>query len=220
MPRRKVLLVNKEIYHVYNKTVGNELALKATEDIKEALKRIKYYSILRDLRYSMFIKNNNFDTSEESKNTLNNKLVEIFAYALMPNHFHFLIKQKEDNGVRIFLTNFQNSYARYYNIKNKRNGSLFQNRFKAKLITTTEQLIHLVRYIHLNPITSYIMEFEDLKNTVITSYQDYINKQEKSILNTDFILKEFQALDKFMSFHSNQVDFQRKLNKIKNLFFD
>lgn len=72
----------------------------------------------------------------------------------MPNHFHLLIKQTEQNGISEFVGKFSNSYTKYYNTKHNRVGALLQGQLKAVLIESGEQLIHVSRYIHLNPTSS------------------------------------------------------------------
>jgi len=78
--------------------------------------------------------------------TLANKnglLVDILAYCLMPNHFHFLLRQNLEKGISIFLGNFQNSYTKYFNLRNKRQGSLFLTPFKAVRIEDDDQFLHV-----------------------------------------------------------------------------
>lgn len=144
-------------------------------------------------------------------------LVEIYSYSFMPNHLHLLAKEIKEMGIRSFMHNFQNSFAKYYNIKNKRHGSVFQNRFKAKLVQTTEQFIHVVRYINLNPVTAHIIEFNELKNSLVTSYRDYLVDNSETFITKDKLIREFKNKERFIQFHEDQVDYQRKLAKIKKI---
>lgn len=76
----------------------------------------------------------------------------MIAYCLMKNHFHFLLRQNSNIPISTFMLRLSTSYAKYFNIKYGEVGSLFQDRFKAKLVETDEYLLHLSRYIHQNPI--------------------------------------------------------------------
>lgn len=77
--------------------------------------------------------------------------VEILAYCLMQNHFHLLIYQVEQGALSQFMKSLMSSYSRYFNLRYKRSGSLFENRFKSALISNDTYLMHISRYIHLNP---------------------------------------------------------------------
>lgn len=92
----------------------------------------------------------------------------------MPNHFHLLLQQIRDGGITEFISKLTNSYTRYFNIRNKRIGPLFQGEFKAVHVETDEQLIHLSRYIHLNPIVSYITK--KLESYQWFSYLEYLGR--------------------------------------------
>jgi len=79
-------------------------------------------------------------------------IVKFVCYALMPNHFHFIVQQVENGGISKFMQKLGTGYTKYFNKRYKRNGVLFQGVFKAKHISTDEYLLHLSRYIHLNPL--------------------------------------------------------------------
>ena len=137
----------------------------------------------------------------------------------MPNHFHFLIRGLTETGIKEFISNFQNSYAKYFNIKNDRTGSLFQPMFKAVRIESDKQLIHVSRYIHLNPITSYLIETKDLNKYPWSSYSEYINNIE-SFIEKDLILNFFKSAKDYKKFVLDQVEYQRELDKIKHLVLE
>ncbi|MBI4067157.1 transposase [Candidatus Gottesmanbacteria bacterium] len=147
-------------------------------------------------------------------------LVEIYSYSYMPNHYHFLLKQKQDKGVQLFIGNLQNSFAKYFNIKNSRDGGLFQNSFKAKRVETDEEFIHISRYIHLNPVTSYLIEFNKLTTYPWTSFPIYAGNSPSNFINTLFITHHFKTKEKYIQFCADQVNYQRNLNKIKHLLVD
>ena len=157
MPRRKVVLANQEIYHIFNKFVADEEVFDKARYLSHAINLLEYYQKPQKIRYSAFKKLNNEEKKKYSKLlTTLDPYVEIFSYALMPNHYHILLKQVSENGIQKFIANFQNSFARYYNLKNKRRGSLFINAFKSKRVENESILLHISRYIHLNPVTSYL----------------------------------------------------------------
>jgi putative transposase len=73
--------------------------------------------------------------------------VTVIAYCLMPNHFHLVLRQNEDGGISQYLADFQNSYTKYFDLKHRRSGAIFNRQFKAVLIESENQLLHLTRYI-------------------------------------------------------------------------
>ena len=139
----------------------------------------------------------------------------------MPNHYHLLVKQLRDNGIITFVSNIQNSFAKYFNTKHERSGSLFQNPFKSRWVGTTEDFMHVSRYIHLNPVTSYIVEVKNLNNYPFTSYPYYAQGKGANLLNTDFLLDIFGGSRKrYGEFVNDRVNYQRELARIKSLIIE
>lgn len=78
--------------------------------------------------------------------------VDVMAYVLMENHYHFLIKPKSPDSITKLFSKLGDSHSKYINIKYQLVGHLFQDRFRAKLVDKDEYLVHLSRYIHVNPV--------------------------------------------------------------------
>jgi REP element-mobilizing transposase RayT len=78
------------------------------------------------------------------------KLVSIVAYCLLPNHFHLLLKQEQDNGITQFMQRLGTSYTMFFNKKYDRNGPLFAGKFKAKILDGFFALPTVSSYINLN----------------------------------------------------------------------
>lgn len=224
MPYRKTPLVNGEIYHVYNRSVAHQPIFLTDTYYQRAYEVLSYYNNLNPpVRFSHFSRFPSSFKKEilESLNKENQKLVQILAFCFMPNHFHFLIKEIREKGISKFMRIFQNSYAKYFNTKTERSGSLFQSMFKAVRILTDEQLLHITRYIHLNPVTSYILkDIKELSNYAWSSYPNYIAKRYSEITNTKEVLSFFANKDEFVKFTEDQIDYQRKLDKIKHLLLE
>ena len=139
----------------------------------------------------------------------------------MPNHFHFLLKQRKDGGITRFLSNFQNSYTRYFNVRHQRTGHLFQGQFKAVRMETDEQLLHVSRYIHLNPYSSYLVkDFKALKDYPWSSLGEYLNLFDHKVSEKQTLLSFFSSVKKFEQFIFNQKDYQRELESIKHLLLE
>ncbi|MBI2337742.1 transposase [Candidatus Daviesbacteria bacterium] len=220
MPGRLTPLVNDQIYHVFNRGINHQPTFLDKLEYKRARLVIDFYRFSNlPAKLSKFLTLSNDDRTKIMDNLRkeDDKLVEILAFCLMPNHFHFLIKQIKDKGISKFLGNFQNSYTRYSNTKRERDGSLFLDQFKAKLIITDEQLIHISRYIHLNPYTSYVVK--DL-NTLFaypwSSLSEYLSNKAE-ICNLDIIMSLFINPKVYQKFIEDHADYQRQLHKIQHL---
>ncbi len=224
MPYRVTPLVTGEVYHVFNRSIARQPIFLTSKDFQRALDLTNYYNHLNPpIRFSHFnrlpilLKNKVWENLIKE----NQKLVDILAFCLMPNHIHFLIKEIKDNGITTFMRKFQNSYAKYINAKTERTGSLFQSMFKAVRILTDEQLVHVARYIHLNPITSYMVKnIEQLKVYPWSSFPLYLDKNYSGLINTEEILNSFKSRVELIKFTEDQISYQRELAKIKHLLFE
>lgn len=219
MPYRKIPIASGEIYHVFNRSIAKQPIFLYDRDYQRVIEVIKFYRH-KDLplRFSHYNR-----LPLEQKGQIGNLIeespvvIEILAFCLMPNHLHFLLKSLTEDGVIKFMSNLQNSYAKYFNIRHERTGSLFQPMFKAVRIESDEQLIHVCRYIHLNPVTAYLVKtIEDLENYPWSSYIYYLSNS-LSFISKELILSFFKNLKEFKKFTADQVDYQRRLNLIKHL---
>jgi len=221
MTYRRQPIVPGQIYHIFNKSIAGEPIFLNAKDYSRFLKTIDFYRFSSPpLRFSFFdrlpiIERDNFLKNLKERGQ---KLVSIYAFCLMPNHFHFLAKELVDEGIKRFVSNLQNSYAKYFNTKRKRQGSLFQEMFKAVLIETEEQFLHVARYIHLNPYSSFLVRtISQLENYPWSSFGDYLGKTRFEFLDKDFLNGFYPSSESLRSFTLDQKDYQRRLEKIKHL---
>ncbi len=222
MPRRLLPLVEGQIYHVFNRGIDHRPTFSDKRELNRAMSSIDYYRFVNTpLRFSKFLKLSNADRNKQlDKIKTSMRLVDILGFCLMPNHFHLLLRQTYESGISKFLSTFQNSYTKYFNTKNERTGPLFLGQFKAVLVETEEQLIHVSRYIHLNPSTSYVVkDFESLLNYSWSSLAEYMEKKEL-MCETETILNFFKSRKDYVDFLKDQVGYQRELDRIKHLLLD
>lgn len=205
---KKPRFVENQIYHIYNRGVEKRDIFIDKQDYLRFIHGLFEFnnkeSIINTLYHfdSKFMEVNSFYIEKEKKPR--KLLVEILIFTLMPNHFHLLLKQKEEGGIIKFMQKLGTGYTMYFNKKYKRVGGLFQGRFKAVLVNEESHFIHLPFYIHTNPLdllnykSSTLIDWEKqmdfLENYRWSSYLDYIGKKNfPSVTSREFLLEFFSG---------------------------
>jgi len=219
---RKIIFGNGEYYHIFNRGVEKRPTFTNKHEFLRAIDTANFYKFGElQVKYSKFL-NLSKDKKIEFLKKLdeNNLQIGIVAFCLMGNHFHFLLKQLKDNGIVKFMAKFTNSYTKYFNTKHERVGPLFQGVFKAVHVESDEQLIHLSRYIHLNPVSGFKVKAEDLSSYQWSSYPEYIKNAQKSVIDNKDVINFFKSPDEYQEFVLNQADYSQQLKLIEHLTFD
>ncbi len=159
-------------------------------------------------------------------------IVEILAFCLMPNHFHLMLRQKEDGGITKFMRRLGIGYANYFNQKYERTGTLFQGRFKSILVTEENHFIHLPYYIHFNPldltesdwrtgkINDYQKAMSFLNSYRWSSHLDYIGQKNfPSVTQREFLLKVFNSSEDYKKGVANWLK-EMDLRGIKQMILE
>ena len=221
MSGRRTPLVNEEHYHIFNRGVARQPTFLNKNDYKQALLTLSYYRFTSPLvRLSRFK-----ELSQEERNRIalnmqkKKKFAEIISFVFMPNHFHLLLKQTVNNGISHFLSKFTNSYTKYFNTKYNRVGPVFQGVFKSVHVESDEQLIHLSRYIHLNPVVSAVVDKESLFSYHWSSLPDFL-AGKSDLVQIEPILKQFKTSEDYKKFILDNVDYGKKLEEIKHLVLE
>ena len=166
MPRREIEFQPGSYYHIYNRGVNKGKIYFDQENYHFFLHRMKEY--------------------------LQPESVEVIAFCLMPNHFHLIVCPQTDNcSHKMGL--FAMSYAKAVNSRYQRSGPLFQGRFRAKWIGKDEYLLHLSRYIHINPVIGKLVE--KAEGWEFSSYRDYFGLREDNYLRPAIVLEQFSMAE-------------------------
>ena len=219
MPGRKIPLVEDRIYHIVSKSIEKYRIFRNRKDYERMRELLKYYQVREPpTKYSIYLEIKNKKKIWQENFLENEKLVEIIAYCLMPTHIHLVLKQSVKNGISIYMGRILNSYAKYFNTKYKRKGPLWESRFKSIEVETTEALYHLTRYVHLNPVTAYLVQ--NPEDWHFSSYKEFINEigKDKKICNFDLFLEINK--EEYKDFVISRKDYQRELEKIKHLLLE
>lgn len=164
MPRRIVPLVPQQYYHVYNRGHNKDKIFFELKNYKFFLNRFRKY-----------VAGNH---------------AQVIAYVLMPNHYHFLLEISSED-FSIAMQKFSISYVKSINKRYNRTGSLFEGAFQARRIDRNEYLLHLPRYIHLNPVLAGLVRHPE--DWVYSSYREYIGLRNGTLPRPDIILSQFQT---------------------------
>ncbi len=180
-------------YHIYNRANGNEKLFLAADNYFHFLRQFKKYI---------------------------SPIAEVYAYCLIPNHFHFVIRIKSEEELTYFFkdklskgfkpleslislqfSHFFNSYSQAFNKKYKRKGSLFAPNFKKKIITDKVYLQQVILYVHLNPV-KHKME----RNFFAYPYSSYssILSNKPTLINREAVIALFEDAENYKFVHQEQ----------------
>ncbi len=154
-----------------------------------------------------FIKN---QLGSETPKLKKNKLVNIIAYCLNPNHFHLILEQVVDGGISNFMKRLGGGYTNYFNEKEKRSGSLFQGVFKAAYIDSNEYLLYVSAYVNLNDRVHQLGNESSKLSKLVkskSSWDEYVEKDSReSFCKKDIILGQFKNKKEYKKFAQSTLE--------------
>lgn len=217
---RKDLLIEGQVYHIFTRSIAAYKIFNNDHEYARMLDAISYYQREKpEIKFSQFLLLEQ-TTQHTKKEFFRNRhvLVDIIAYCFMPTHIHLILRQNMQNGISIFMSNILNSYTRYFNIKHKRKGPLWESRFKNVLVEDDDYLLHLTRYVHLNPVTAELVDKPE--EWVFSSYKEYL----LPAAGGDKICSFNDVVDtdpsEYKRFVEDRSSYQRQLARIKSLLLD
>lgn len=171
MPRQPRVKSSTGIYHIMLRGINQQLIFEDEEDSIKFLDTLKTYKAVSEFK--------------------------IYAYCLMGNHIHLLLKTEKEDLEQIFKR-IGGSYVYWYNWKYYRRGHLFQDRYKSEPVEDDKYFLTVLRYIHQNPVRAVLCKkASDYK---FSSYFEYIDENTNNLTDTDFVLK-MMSKEMFISFN-------------------
>ena len=213
MPTRKIQFVNDEFYHVYNRGVDKRDIFLDKYDLDRFIKSMLLFNNINPIG-SIYEKTFGGRTPKLESEA---KLVDIVAFCLNPNHYHFILMQATDGGISEFMKRLNGGYTSYFNEKNNRSGALFQGKFKAIHIDSNEYLLHLSAYVNLN---NSVHKFggPTPKFVVASSWKEYIDDSVEGFCKKGIILNQFKDKNEYALFAKSSLELiLEKKEKDKNL---
>lgn len=220
---RKTEFANGEHYHIFNRGVDKRDIFLDIKDYERFLLSMK---LLNDEEEGLMIDWRDYKKSN-SKATLDDflklgfrkrdPLVEIIAYCLNPNHYHFILKQIKEKGIEKFMHKVGISHSKYFNKKNKRSGSLFQGKFKAIHINSNEYLLYLSAYVNKN---NFIHGYNKNDNWPYSSLPDYLGKRKSNLVNKEVILGQFEDANDYKEFMNKNALYMRENKELEKYLIE
>ncbi|MBH8555525.1 transposase [Nostocaceae cyanobacterium CENA357] len=171
MPRRQTPLQTGNFYHVYNRGNNRQRIFFERENYIYFLKLVKEHLI--------------------------SKAVDIVAYCLMPNHYHFLVYLR-DETLSDAMKSLSLAYTKAINKRFNRSGVLFQGRFQSIHVSRTDYLINLCRYIHLNPVQARLVKQPE--EWEFSSYLEYAGLRAGTLPKTEYIKMQIEGESTYQQF--------------------
>lgn len=211
--KRHTIFSLGEVYHICNKSISNYEIFRKEELSQRFLDICGYYNQLDPIPYSFYIRKKKiFEYANLLQ--LTSPLFKIIAYCVMPDHYHLLLQAALSQNISQFIGRIENSYTRYYNLNNLRKGPLWQSAFRCTRIVSHEQLLHVIRYIHLNPTTANLASHPGHWDH--SSHRFYM---QQNILDS-IKLVSIKSIKKYEKFILDNLDYQKRLRVIKSLLRD
>jgi putative transposase len=214
MALRKTILANGETYHIFNRSVQGVRIFRGRREGEIFVEAMRFYLQPRPpTKFSKYRL-----SRDRYPIKVDEPLVTIINFCLMPNHFHFTLRQEKEEGIRKFIQRLLNSFAHYFSVKYKNRGPVFEGNFKAVRVENDEQLVHLSRYIHLNPVTACLVNKPE--EYWHSSYRAYLDKEDLDFVDPTLVLDQFSSRRRYREFVLSQRDYQMSLDKIKHLMME
>ena len=204
--------IELETFHnVYNRGTDKRIVFNDVEDYRRF---ILYLNILNDIEIKSPT-DGGISTEEETHNICPERLVNLIAFCLMPNHFHMLLHERIAGGISKFMQRLSTAYTMYFNEKNERSGALFQGRFKSKFVDSELYLLKIIDYIHSNPKGLP----GSLRGHEWSSYHYYCGENKFGYLLQPEALNEFTKIEMGEDYRK-WLNSQNNFDEIEHLLID
>lgn len=220
MPKRKIKFRKNGYYHIFDIAKDKRNIFLGENDMQRFLKTMFLSNNCYSFRGVWELERSKTEKPiDEVKKILKNKkipikpLVKICAFCLMPDHFHFLVKEVCPNGTARFMQKLLNSYAKFFSNRHRQSGSLFRGRYCAAEIENEKQLKFIIAYINaINPaqlvepylkikgIENYSKVSETIDSWQWSSHQDFLHRRNLIFIEKKFINEIFSSPAQYNNF--------------------
>lgn len=233
---RKEKFLLGEYYHIYSRIILNVPEFENKDNANKLAQTFLLANSTNSGKAFDYLRNNiNISLKDALKiSKSGEKLTEVLCYAIMPNHYHFLVKEIREKGITDFIRKCNTSIAKYINTKTGRKGPLFESRFKSKHIHSNDYLLRLSVYINLNPLDfligkdwreNKIKDWESARKKILnypwSSAKHFISSSTPDF-DEDIYSNILSGMDMITSQFNNKNDYERFLRERSSstLFID
>jgi len=183
VPHRVIQYAAGEYYHIYNRGSGRQPIFQEADNYLLVLRLLKEYSARLG--------------------------VTVVAYCLMPNHYHFLLRQDGEQPISLLIQRIFNAYTKAYNKRYGRSGTLFQGRYRAVHVDRENYLVQLCRYIHANPVKGGLVSH--VQDWPYSNYREWIGDRMGTLVDRSLVQSLFQRAEDYEHFVEDYVSGESKL---------
>lgn len=224
---RKESPSNGEYYHVFNRGVDKRTVFLDQNDFGRFFQSMEEFNTIKpigSIYENSFRKNKNFELGSSASKlpklvSNQDRLVNFVCYCLNPNHYHFILEQVVNKGIEKFMHRLGTGYTKYFNKKHKRNGALFQGKYKINHIYSEEDLLELSAYVNLNGKVHKLGS-----SASKSSYGEYFDKDKpkgkSNFCKKDIILKQFKNQFEYKKFAEDSLREIKTMRDFKNVLLE
>ena len=189
MPIRTEAFQKGSVFHIYNRGCNRTKIFFENDNYKFLLRKTELYTAKFD--------------------------ISVLAYCLMPNHYHFVLRQNNTQLLNSCIQLIFNSYTKAINKRYRRSGTLFEGRFKAKEIYDDKTILEVCRYIHRNPLDDGLVK--NLEDWEFSNYHEWIGLRNSNLYDHNFIVKHFPTQNDYRKYVLDYYSFKQVVKDLKKL---
>jgi len=192
MPQRNLEFVESHYYHIYNRGVNHQPIF--------------------------FHRDNYFYLIQTIKRIFKKYRVTVISYCLMPNHYHLLVRPELSEVLSDCMKDIFISYVQAINKRYERRGPLFEGRFRSILVDEINYILHLCRYIHLNPVKAGLVISPE--NWIFSNYREWVGIRKGKLVDELFIKSNFSNQSKYRNFVMKDQPAQDIIENLKEYYLE
>ncbi|MDO8462859.1 MAG: transposase [bacterium] len=216
---RNIVITSGEYYHIYNRGNDRRDIFYGDDDYLRFVVALLLYQFPESVSQlnrtvRKYVQHLVLDTSDFQ---LQGRYAELVCFALMPNHFHLIIRELEEGGIARYMQRLLNGYTKYLNTKHEKSGHVFQGTYQAVHVEDDDQLCYLSAYIHRNPRD--LPAWRNCEQEYPwSSYQDYVSENRwKGFLSPDIVLNQIGYGDRYRSFVQRSGAKERAMDSVLHI---